>query len=121
MSNSLNLVGVKQRLEQLANAGETLLGYAPVSDTNEGVYFVTLRHYPHPDDDGVSVLNCRYAYLTKGEGSDGWLDNGINLRCEGDPNRMLAGLARLFYDAGDVLEGDDDDPVGLDLRPREEN
>jgi len=119
MSDDLKLIGVEQRIRQLANAEETVLGYAPTSTTDQGVYFVVLRHYPHPDVDGASVLNVRYAYLTRGEGSDGWLDNGVNVRIEGDPAEFLAGLAQLFAAAQPRLDGEDD-PATTDLTPSED-
>jgi hypothetical protein len=118
MSNPVELVGITQRLDSLANAGEDVVGYAPVSETDEGVYLLTLRLYGHPEDDDVDVINFRYAYLTRGDGSDGWLENGINIRCEGDPARLLVGLAHLFNDAGNAL--DDGEVVAKDVRPREE-
>jgi hypothetical protein len=115
MSN-LRLVGTEQRLNSLANSGEDVIGYAPVSETDEGVYLLVLRLYPHPETDGIDVLNFRYAYLTRGDGSDGWLENGVNIRCEGDPARLLVGLAHLFNDAGNNLDGE---VVAKDVRPRE--
>jgi hypothetical protein len=118
MSNPLGLVGVTQRLNSLKNPGENVVGYAPVSETDEGVYLLVLRLYPHPDHDGVDVINFRYAYLTRGDGSDGWLENGVNIRCEGDPARLLVGLGRLFDEAGKNLDGE---PVAKDVRPRTED
>lgn len=108
------LIGVEARLRQLANAGEDVLGYAPTSETDQGVYFLVLRRYPHPDADDASVLNLRYAYLTRGEGSDGWLDNGINMRVEGDPDDFVLNLARLLYTTQD---GDHELPTSRDMRP----
>jgi hypothetical protein len=118
MSNPLGLVGTEQRLDSLANAGEDVVGYAPVSETSEGVYLLTIRLYGHPEDEGVDVLNFRYAYLTRGDGSDGWLENGVNIRCEGDPARLLVGLGRLFGGAGKNLNSPS--PVKKDVRPLEE-
>jgi len=118
MSNSL--IGVEQRLQQLANPGETLLSYAPTSTTDQGVYFLVLRHYPHPDADEASVLNLRYAYLTRGNGGDGWLDNGINMRIEGDPAEFLADLARLVAASKPRLDGDLQ-PATNDLTPTAED
>ena len=114
--SELDLIGVNARIHQLANAGETVLSFAPTSVTDEGVYFLVLRHYPHPDHDDASVLNLRYAYLTKGEGNDGWLDNGVNMRVEGDPGAFLEGLARLFAASKPRLDGDSD-PATNNLTP----
>lgn len=112
------LIGVKARLEQLANAGEDVLAYAPTSETSEGVYFLVLREWDHPDADDATVASLRYAYLTRGDGSDGWLENGINMRVEGaDTRRFLKNLARLMYGA---VDDDQDGPTRKDLRPPEE-
>lgn len=108
------LIGVDARLAQLANDGEEVLGYAPASETDAGIYFIVLRHYDHPDVDSATVLNVRYAYLTRGSGSDGWVDNGINMRIEGDPQEFMQSLARLFANASGVGPGSD--PVTADLR-----
>jgi hypothetical protein len=116
MSNPVELVGITQRLNSLKNPGEDVVGYAPVSETSEGFYLLVLRLYPHPEDEGVDVLNFRYAYLTRGDGSDGWLENGVNIRCEGDPARLLVGLGRLFDETGRNLH--DGEMVKKDVRPR---
>lgn len=109
------LVGVEQRLQSLANDGEAILGYAPTSETEEGVYFLVLRHYPHPDVPDASILSIRYAYLTRGEGSDGWIENGVNLRIEGDPEEFLGDLAQLVAAGVPRLDGKHD-PRAVDLR-----
>lgn len=111
------LIGVEQRIAQLANAGEDVLGYAPTSETSEGVYFLVLREWDHPDADDARVVSLRYAYLTRGDGSDGWIENGINMRVEGDPEQFILNLARLIYQTQDDNETR---PVSRDLRPPEE-
>jgi hypothetical protein len=112
------LIGVEARLEQLAGAGETIHGYAPTSETDEGIYFLVIRSWPHPDVEGAATVSLRYAYLTRGEGSDGWLENGINMRVEdGNVERFLTGLARLVYYA---VENAGTGPATKDLRPLEE-
>lgn len=120
---SAGLIGVESRLKQLANPGETITAYAPCSETDEGVYFLVARHYPHPDLDDGSILNLRYAYLTRGGGSDGWVGGndstgaaGINMRIEGDPAEFLQGLAQLFAGSIPRLDGDRQ-PATDDLRP----
>ena len=96
MSSGDGLVGVDKRLSQLTNPDQVLLGYARASETEEGVYYIVLRTWPHPDVEDAWTVAVRYAYLTKGNGSDGWTQSGVNLRCEGDPETFLRTLAKLF-------------------------
>lgn len=123
MSDVAGLIGVKARLVELLGAGETLLGFAPTSETDEGVYFLVLRSWDHPEVDGATILSMRYAYLTRGDGGDGWVGGedssgaaGINVRIEGDPEEFLGGLAQLVAAAKPRLGGGKQ-PATKDLRP----
>jgi hypothetical protein len=113
-------IGVETRLEQLAG-DDRLLAYGLADETDDGGYYVTLRCWPHPYADGATTISLRYAYLTNGDGSDGWVDEqdaaGINLRCPAgtDPGRFLQNLAQLFAAGGGRHDGDMD-PFKGDLR-----
>lgn len=89
------LVGVDARLEQLTGPDADLLGYFKADDTDQGVYYLTLRSWPHPDVDGATILALRYAYLTRGDGSDGWTESGVNMRVSGDPVAFLQALSQM--------------------------
>jgi len=93
---SEHAVGAMKRLEQLTGADADLLGYTLADTTDEGFYYLTLRAWPHPDVDDASTLSLRYAYLTAGDGGDGWVDEGMNMRVEGDPSTFLQALAQMF-------------------------
>ena len=94
MSN--HAVGAMKRLEQLTGPDADLLGVSKASETDEGYYYLALRTWPHPDVDDAWTLSLRYAYLTKGDGSDGWTDQGMNMRVEGDRETFLQALSRMF-------------------------
>lgn len=89
-------VGALKRLGQLTGPDASLLGVTKASETDEGYYYLALRTWPHPDVDDAWTLSLRYAYLTKGEGSDGWTDEGMNMRVEQDPEAFLQTLSRMF-------------------------
>lgn len=107
------------RLRGLANDGETVLGYLRVSSTDRGDYYLVVRSWPHPDVPGATILSERYAYLTTGDGSDGWIDNGVNRRVEGfDPATMCQELASVYAQAAARFRGgteNDRDPHVSDL------
>jgi|AntRauMinimDraft_3_1070383.scaffolds.fasta_scaffold01995_2 hypothetical protein len=113
------LIGVDQRIGQLCKDHETLLSYAPAGETDQGVYFVTLRAWDHPTADDAGILSIRYAYLTRGKGGDGWVKDqgasGINMRVEGDPAPFLQGLAQLCAASIPRLGGGKE-PATADLR-----
>lgn len=115
-----DLHGVPRRIRELANDGETVLGHARMSETDEGEYHLVLREYQHPEHDGLRVVNVRYAYLTAGDGSDGWLDNGVNIRVEEDSADTLQALAQLFA-SGIPRLGGGQDPAYTDLLADEED
>jgi hypothetical protein len=75
-----DLVGVEKRLRELCNDGETLHRAVHINDTDQGAYYIVVRVWDHPEVEDGQVLSERYAYLTKGSGSDGWVDNGVNRR-----------------------------------------
>lgn len=113
------LPDVEDRLTGMAGADEAVLAYAATSVTDDGAYYLVARHYPHPDPKvgDATIFSLRYAYLTRhrGDGSDGWLDNGINIRIEGDPGEFLEGLAQLIA-ASRARLGSDRSPATDDLR-----
>lgn len=122
-----DLVGVRQRIEELANPGEDVLSYARMDTTDQGEYFLVVREYEHPENDSLRILNLRYAYLTKGSGGDGWVGKdsgaaGINIRVpEGaDSAEMLQGLAQMFASSIPRLGGGKD-PATVDLTPDSED
>jgi hypothetical protein len=85
------------RLERLTTEDEALHGYVHMDETDDGHYYLVVREKPHPDAEGQRILSERYAYLTKNpsEGSDGWIDNGINRR-DADPAELAADLAQMY-------------------------
>ena len=89
-------VGELKRLEQLTGPDADLLGVTKASETPEGYYYLALRAWPHPDLDDAWTLSLRYAYLTKGDGSDGWTDQGMNMRVEHDPKTFLQTVSQMF-------------------------
>lgn len=108
------------RLLGLCDPEQNLLGFAPTSETDDGVYYLTVREWPHPDVDGAHIVSIRYAYLTRGSGTDGWVDGGgVELRVEGDPQEFVGDLARLMA-ACKPRVGGEKRPVRDDLRPTEE-
>lgn len=89
-------IGYETRLEQLTGPDAYLLGATLWDSTDEGYYYNTLRIWPHPDVDGAWTLSQRFAYLTKGDGSDGWTEEGMNMRISGEPVAYLQALAEMF-------------------------
>lgn len=90
------LIGVETRLEQLCEDNQTLRGQVAINYTDDGAYYLVVREKPHPDIPGAHVLSERYAYLTRGDGNDGWLTNGINRRVTGDLAEFSQQLAQLY-------------------------
>lgn len=88
-------VGTEKRLAELTGPDADLLGYTLADTTDEGYYYLTLRAWPHPDVDDAWTLSLRYAYLTAGDGSDGWTDEGMNMRVSGDPATFLQTLSQM--------------------------
>mgnify|MGYP006275864381 CR=1 FL=1 len=69
-----------RRIRDMTEDHETLHDAEFINSTDDGHYYVVLRTWPHPDIDDAYTVSLRYAYLTKGSGSDGWMENGINMR-----------------------------------------
>lgn len=122
MSDAYVLEDEERRLRGLCDGQQHLLAYGPTSETEDGVYYITLREWPHPDVEDAHVLAIRYAYLTRGAGSDGWVDGGaagVNMRVEGDVAEFVASLAQMVASARPRI-GTDARPSREDLRPTEE-
>ena len=102
-----NLVGVETRLGQLCDDGQHLLDHQAMGETDEGVYYLVSRVWQHPDVDGAQTLSIRYAYLTRGDGSDGWVDNGINVRVDpgDDPADVAQQLAQMMATSAAKIRG----------------
>ncbi|AFD02313.1 putative protein 32 [Haloarcula hispanica icosahedral virus 2] len=108
-------IGVRARLDQLTADSEDdarLLGAAQADETSEGYYYLTLRQWQR-DDPTLSTLSLRYAYLTKGDGGDGWLDSGVNMRVDTDSVSDLLGLLAQMFAAGQARQGDTDTEAWL--------
>lgn len=73
-------IGYEKRLEQLTGPDATLHAKEQADETDEGYYYLTVRTWPHPDVDDAWTVSFRYAYLTKGDGGDGWTETGMNMR-----------------------------------------
>jgi hypothetical protein len=112
-------VGARRRLESLTDDGETLHGYVICDATDEGYYTLVARTWPHPDADDATTLSLRYAYLTAGDGSDGWTDAGLNMRLprHADPDEAAHTIGQLFAGVSrNLADGDEDTPTyGLQL------
>jgi hypothetical protein len=102
------------RLERLTTEDEALHGFIHMDETNSGHYYLTVREKPHPDagtkaPEDARILQETYAYLTKDteNGSDGWIDNGINRRVSDDDGAAdLAGeLAQMYAQTAARLRG----------------
>lgn len=120
MSN--DLIGVEKRIRGLADDDddERVLGYVRTSDTDDGVYYIVCRSKPHPDAADAHILSMRYAYLTRGSGNDGWLENGINMRVEGDPAAFLGQLAEFAAACVARERNPEADPVAKRVDEEEE-
>lgn len=114
------IVALERRVRELMKDHERLLGILVVDETDEGHYAIVVRDWEHPSDDvDARILSERYAYLTKGDGNDGWVNsgdgeggNGVNRRDPFDQDGRLAGaLAKLYNDARKVQQGKQDDPT----------
>jgi len=93
-------IGARSRLGQLTDDSDddaTLLAAAQADETEQGYYYLTLRVWQR-DDPTLSTIALRYAYLTKGDGGDGWIDDaGVNMRVDTDEvDTFLQLLARMF-------------------------
>lgn len=100
-----DIIGLETRVRQLMDDHETLLAIVVTDETNEGHYAVVIREWDHPTD-GVegTILSERFAYLTKGDGNDGWVNSGeggggasaINRRNRHDDGVLAQGLAQAY-------------------------
>lgn len=115
-----DIIGLERRVRGLMDDHERLLAILVVDETDEGWYAIVVRDWDHPSDDvDARILSERYAYLTKGDGNDGWLNsgkgdggNGINRRDPFDQDGRLAGaLAKVYSDARNVQQGKKDAPT----------
>lgn len=95
-----------ESVAELTEPSERLLGVMKAGETDDGHYYLVLRTWPHPDVDGAWTLALRYAYLTKGDGSDGWTEKGVNMRVEGSVTRFLQSLSRMFAGSIPRLDGE---------------
>lgn len=100
-------VGVEARLQQLTGDDAALLGYCLTDETSKGYYYTTLRMWPHPDAEDSWTFSVRYAYLTKGDGGDGWTDEGMNMRVSHGRKRFLQAMSRMFAGGIPRLAGGD--------------
>lgn len=110
------LIGVEARIRQLCGPGEQFLGKVLTDTTDDGAFFLVHRCWEHPEVDGAHVISERYAYLTRGDGSDGWVNRqdaaGINRRVPPgvDPSEFLRRLGQSQVEAS-VRVGTDRDPA----------
>lgn len=103
-------VAPERRVRGLMDDGERLLGVLVTDETDQGWYAIVVRDWEHPNAPECGTLSERYAYLTKGDGNDGWVDgsgdsgaSAINRRDRHDRDGRLAGaLAKLYAHAADV-------------------
>lgn len=120
------LTGWKKRVQNLCEPHERLLGAMIIDESDEGAYAIVLRDWdhPYPNVDG-DTFSVRYAYLTFGDGNDGWKNkgdstggNGINCRV---PDRLEMGefstaMIALFQRAHKIRTGQTKNPLFGDLR-----
>jgi hypothetical protein len=108
------IVGLERRIRGLMDDHERLLGVMVVDESDEGYYAIVVRDWEHPSEhvDG-RILAERYAYLTKGDGNDGWLTdgqseggNGINRRDIHRSGRLAEALTKLYHHVGKVQRGE---------------
>lgn len=116
-------VAPMRRIEGLMNEHERLLGAMLVDDSDQGFYLVVARDWDHPDLDDGRILSERYAYLTRGKGNDGWINdgsaaggNGINRRDDLPDGKLAGALARLYLHAKEMQLGEADEPIYGDIR-----
>ncbi|AGC65562.1 hypothetical protein K745_gp37 [Haloarcula hispanica virus PH1] len=102
-------IGTEARLGQLTGDDADLLGYFMADTTSQGYYYLTLRTWEHPDDPDAWTLSMRYAYLTAGDGGDGWVDEGMNMRVNGPREPFLQALALMCAGAIPRLDQPDAD------------
>jgi len=103
-------IGVEARLGQLTGDDAELLGYLQCDETSQGWYYLALRTWEHPDDPDAWTLSLRYAYLTKGDGSDGWTEEGMNMRVNGPRDPFLQALAQMCAGSIPRLDQPDAEP-----------
>lgn len=115
-----NIIGLERRIRGLMDDHERLLGLMVVDESDEGYYAIVVRDWDHPSEHvDARILSERYAYLTKGDGNDGWLTdgnseggNGINRRDPFDQDGRLSGaLAKLYLHAEKVQSGQTTEPI----------
>jgi hypothetical protein len=103
-----DLVGVERRLRNLCDDHEHLINFAFNGATDDGAYYLTLRTWGHPNVDDAAMISLRFAYLTFGDGRDGWYNGaaGINIRVpEGrDPVDHLWAIAQFIGQGSKLLD-----------------
>jgi hypothetical protein len=116
------LIGVEKRLQQLCEGEEQLLACLGTDETDQGVYALTLRAWPHPEVDGATTVSLRYAYLTKGDGGDGWVGSdddaaGINMRVPAgvDVYEFFQTMSAFFAASGARYQNGHSEPYTDDL------
>lgn len=111
------IIGLKRRVRGLMDNHERLLGVVVVDETRQGYYAYVLRDWEHPDPDvDARLLAERTAYLTKGDGNDGWVTSGdavaINRRDPFDqPGRLAGAVAKVYADAKKIQQGTVEEPT----------
>lgn len=117
---SYHPVGYERRLQQLtddsADDATLLAAYRPPEgETPQGYYYLTLRVWQR-DDPTLSTVSIAYAYLTKGDGHDGW-DKNFNMRVSTDEVADFLGMLTQMFAAAQPRVDADADPL---LLPEEE-
>jgi len=113
-----DIISLKRRVRGLMNDTERLLAVMVVDETDEGHYAIVVRDWNHPTADGAEILSERYAYLTKGDGNDGWVSsgdgeggNGINRRDSLDHGRLAGALAKVYVHAQKIQKDEKSEPI----------
>lgn len=113
-----NIVGFERRIRGLMDEHERLLGAMVVDESSEGFYIIVIRDWEHPWADDAEILAERYAYLTKGDGNDGWNNdgdsqggNGINRRDALPAGKLAGALSYLYGEARSIQQGEKSAPA----------
>lgn len=115
---SEEIIRIDRRLNGLMDDDETLYGKTIIDETDEGWYVLVARGWDHPEVEGTEILSERFAYLTKGEGGDCWVDwndaVAINRRDVGPDGATAQALAEMYaaIAARQRNEGDEWEPFG---------
>lgn len=105
---------VEERVRKLMKDHERLLDVVVVDETDQGYYALVIRDWDHPSDhvDG-GMLSERFAYLTKGDGGDGWVLEqdaaAINRRDVHGDGALAAKLATAYAKAAARQRAGSDD------------